>query len=380
MKKIIYLVLFVGFFSACNQSLNEDKVEEFIVTHFAEKIGGEDAIDKLKEDAGDSILMYSLSNGWIGRPEWVNDHSKIKSEWFYEDSVVTEIKDIEVFGNIASVYGSVSWYISGIKTSRAGFHSIIGNEMGRLVFQRHSWMNWDINRSANSFVWPSTEVQGALKIYNDMRYAMANLRNNDALAYSDSLVKLDPNLAVAHIGKMHYLFLNGEKEELISLLDEIKPKIKEASIAEKYYIETMTPSSSRKEILEKYENALLYAANDPLLRGWYAYYLEDLDERIENVNIGLERFPENSLLNNMMAYLMKEKGDFEAAKHHLNVYMTVHPDEPNAYDSMGDILLASGDTLKAKEMFIKAYEMSKNLKTGPEEFFTTSKKKADNLN
>ena len=62
MKKIIYIVLFTGIFSACNQSLNEDKVEEFIVTHFAEKVGGEDAIDKLKEDVGDSILMYSLSN------------------------------------------------------------------------------------------------------------------------------------------------------------------------------------------------------------------------------------------------------------------------------------------------------------------------------
>ena len=38
---------------------------------------------------------------------------------------------------------------------------------------------------------------------------MANLRNNDALAYSDSLVELDPKLAVAHMGKLHYLFLNG---------------------------------------------------------------------------------------------------------------------------------------------------------------------------
>ena len=31
--------------------------------------------------------------------------------------------------------------------------------------------------------------------------------NNDALAYFDSLVELDPELAVAHLGKFHYLFL-----------------------------------------------------------------------------------------------------------------------------------------------------------------------------
>ena len=46
---------------------------------------------------------------------------------------------------------------------------------------------------------------------------------------------------------------------------------------------------------------------------------------------------------------------------------------------MGDILLAYGDTLQAKEIYLKAYEMSRNLTTGPEDFFSPSKKKADAL-
>ena len=238
-------------------------------------------------------------------------------------------------------------------------------------------MNWNMNRASNSFVWPSTDVKGALTMYNNMRYAMANLRNNDALAYSDSLVALDPNLAVAHMGKIHYLYLNGKRDEIISLMNEVKPKLEGATIAEKLYFDTYSPVSNRAERIAKYEKALLYAANDPLLRGWYAYYLEDMDEKIENVKIGLKRFPENSLLNNMMGYFMMEKGDLEAAKNHINIYMTAHPEEPNAYDSMGDILLASGDTLQAKEMFSKAYEMSRNLSTGPEDFFKRSKEKAE---
>jgi tetratricopeptide (TPR) repeat protein len=142
----------------------------------------------------------------------------------------------------------------------------------------------------------------------------------------------------------------------------------------------MTPSLSKEERLSTYEDALLYAANDPLLRAWYAYYLEDIDKRIANVKIGLKRFPESSILNNMMAYFMMDKGDMDAAKNHLDVYMTVHPDEPNAYDSMGDLLLASGDTLQAKQMFEKAYQMSRDLTTGPEDFFNASKKKAEALN
>jgi hypothetical protein len=47
---------------------------------------------------------------------------------------------------------------------------------------------------------------------------------------------------------------------------------------------------------------------------------------------------------------------------------------------MGDILLAMGDTLQAKEMFLKAYDMSRDLTTGAEDFFNTSKEKAVSLN
>ena len=229
MKKIIYFLFIAAFFSACNSSLDENKVENFVVNHYTSaNESPEKGVMAMKNNIGDSVMLYNLSNGWIGRPEWVNDNSKIKTEWFYEDSVNVEVNNIEVFGNVASVYGNVSWYISGEKTSRAGFHSIIGIQMGKLVFKRHSWMNWDMNRAANSFVWPSTEVDGALSMYNSMRYAMANFRNNDALAYSDSLVKLDPNLAVAHIGKLHYLYLNGKKDELTSLMNKIKPKLEGA--------------------------------------------------------------------------------------------------------------------------------------------------------
>jgi tetratricopeptide (TPR) repeat protein len=380
MKKIVYLTLLSVFIASCNSNLDNKKVENFVVEHFKNQTIESEAISTFDVNISDSVILFNLSNGWVGRPNWVNDKSKIKTDWFYEDSVATEISDVEIYGEIASVYGNVSFFTNGISTSNAGFHSLVGNEKGKLVFKRHSWMNWNMNKAANSFVWPSSDVEGSLSMYNKMRYAMANLRNNDALAYSDSLVKLDPNLAVAHIGKLHYLFINGKADELVALLDEIKPKLEDATIAERYYIETMTPSSSRNEILKKFENALIYAANDPLLRGWYSYYLLDLDKRIENINIGLKRFPESSLLNNMMGYLMKEKGDYKAAKQYLNVYITIHPEEPNAYDSMGDILLASGDRIQAKEMFLKAYELSRNLKTGPEDFFERSKNKAEAIN
>ena len=173
--------------------------------------------------------------------------------------------------------------------------------------------------------------------------------------------------------------MNGEREKLIKLINDISYKLDNASIAEKYYIKTFIPSNSRQEILSKYKDALIYASNDPLLRAWYAYYLTDNDEKIENVKIGLKRFPESSGLNNMMAYMLQADDKIDDAVNYLNMYMTVHPKEPNAYDSMGDMMLAKGDTTKAIEMFEKAYELSRSLKSGDEEFFDISKDKANRL-
>jgi tetratricopeptide (TPR) repeat protein len=379
MKNTIYLVLTTILFIGCNNDLDKKEVENFIITHNSEKIGGESAIDNFVEDISDSLKIFNFSNGSVVTPEWAYNKNKVKGEWFYEDSLITDVKDIEILGEYASAFATTSGYINGVKCWESRYHAIVEKENGKLVFKKFSWINAATINASNSFVWPSTEVKGALKMYNKMRYAMTNFRNNDALAYSDSLISMDPNLAIAHLGRLQYLYMNNQDEELEELIVEITPKLETASFAERATINTYTRSNSRAEILQKFKSALIYASNDPLLRAWYSFYLEDTDDKIENLKIGLKRFPESSVLNNMMAYVLMSKDNFEDAEKHLKVYMTVHPDEPNAYDSMGDLMLAKGDTAKAIDMFMKSYDLSRNLITGEEEFFNVSKEKADKL-
>jgi len=73
-----------------------------------------------------------------------------------------------------------------------------------------------------------------------------------------------------------------------------------------------------------------------------------------------------------MAYVQMDAGDLDKAEHHLNVYLRVHPDEANAYDSMGDFLVEKGDLEGAKNMYLKASEMHPD-------FAEVSKQKADEL-
>ena len=57
-------------------------------------------MENFKNDVSDSLKFYNLSNGYVGRPNWITDKSQIKGEWFY-DSVIAKVNDIEIYGNVA---------------------------------------------------------------------------------------------------------------------------------------------------------------------------------------------------------------------------------------------------------------------------------------
>ena len=120
MKKII-LIIIGTFLVGCSNKLEKNNIEKFVIEHFEAQTDSAGAVKAMDENISDSIILFNLSNGWVGRPDWVNDVTKIKSEWFYEDSIITEVTDVEIIGNIASVYGNTSWFVSGIKTSVPDF-------------------------------------------------------------------------------------------------------------------------------------------------------------------------------------------------------------------------------------------------------------------
>ena len=61
----------------------------------------------------------------------------------------------------------------------------------------------------------------------------------------------------------------------------------------------------------------------------------------------------------------------DQAKQHFEIYLRVHPEVANAYDSYGDYYLKAGDKVKAKAMFLKAYSIDNT--------FTASKEKSEKL-
>jgi tetratricopeptide (TPR) repeat protein len=354
-SKLLLSSMAISALVACQPggTLNEEEIQDFITTHFAEKVGLDAAMEPFLEDLSDDLRVMNAMWGEVSD----YDHDAVKGEWFYEDSVTSEVYDINIEGNAATVMGSTSDYIAGIRSAKSRWMGLVIKENGKLVWKRFMWAPENIR--AMDFVWPSVDTASARDAYGDMRYAMLNLRNSDGLKISDSLVDLYPDWASAHLGQLHYYILAGDRKNLESSLEAASSKLEGASEAEKTLIAAYNPDLNRSERLAVLAKALGFAGDDPHIRFWYVWLLEDADEKLAVLERGLRRQPSSSVLNNMMAYVLmnrNEEGDLDQAEQHLKLYMTVH-NEANSYDSMGDLLVKKGDNEGAKEMYLKAAEM-----------------------
>ena len=61
MKKLCLLLISIALVQCAAPSLNEKEVEEFITSHYTEKVGYEEAVDVFKADIGqDFTMMHTL--------------------------------------------------------------------------------------------------------------------------------------------------------------------------------------------------------------------------------------------------------------------------------------------------------------------------------
>jgi tetratricopeptide (TPR) repeat protein len=349
-----------------NNKLNEDNIKDFVSKFFESQAGENMSIDNYNNSAGKDLMSW-VNPSWRSSPKEF-DVSNAKEDWFYEDSINYEIHDIYVINENANVMGTAKWYSAGIETFYQNFSAIVGMENGKLVWKRYMGV-WN-HSLAKDFLWPSSKIEGSLNAYNKMRSYMMNLENDKALSLSDSLVKVDSTWASAHLGQLHYYSMNNDLNKKTEAFNLAMSKLETASIGESLFIKSYNPDTTvdTRALLRL---AFLHAPNDPMIRTWYAWGEKDVDVAIDILNMGLNRLPDNTGLNNMIGYKLMNKGDMEQAKKHFALNVASNPKVANVHDSYGDYLLKAGNKKEAKKSFLKAYEIDNN--------FIRSKEKADKI-
>ena len=370
---LMTMTSFIGY-SQNAKDLTEKEVRTFVTNDLKNQIGYKKAVKGYYDAIGKDHI------GW-GGITWKNKPSKFEIEYnkdgsynddgslFYEDSINVTLHDVYLMGSHANVMGTAKWYISGVNTIYRNFSCVVKRENGSLKYVR--WTDANNSDLASNFIWPSTELEGGLSAYNEMRDAMMDLNDEKALKISDSLVKKDPKWATAHLGQLHYYFMNRDDAKLSECYNLAVTKLEGASRAEKEIIFTYNPTNDAQTIMFHLDKALVFADDDPQVRTFRAWFEKNNKIAIDILMPAWKRLPEMGGINNLLAYKYMDDGQMEKAKQHFEIYLRVYPKSANAHDSYGDYYAKAGDKAKAKEMYLKAYELDKT--------FTTSKEKADKL-
>jgi tetratricopeptide (TPR) repeat protein len=349
------------------KDLTEKEVRTFVTNSLKNQVGYEAAVKGYYE-ALSKNLVYWFNPVWKNKPVQYKGPGIDNGSSFYEDSVQAIIYDVLLMGDYANVMGNAKSYVAGAITTDRNFSCVVTREDVKLKYIR--FMGADHSVLASNFLWPTVAVKSHEDAYFDMRDAMLNLENDKALKISDSLVSLDGSWALAHLGQLQNYYMTDNREKFTESYNQAASKLGNATLAEKHVI--LSYNTQDAEVTKYHlEQALIYAADDQFIRVYLAYAEKDAKKAIQILLPSWDRFPENGAVNNMLGYKYMDDGQMDKAKQHFEIYLRVYPKSANAHDSYGDYYAKVGDKAKAKEMYLKSYELDKT--------FTTSKEKAAKL-
>lgn len=187
------------------------------------------------------------------------------------------------------------------------------------------------------------------------------LWNEAAKCFKDAL-KYDSTFAAAYLrlGQIHSnMDRNSDGKQLLHKARQYSDKLSET---DRICLEVAEAKQADDfpGLLAILEQAVLRMPSDVDIRQDLARTLYhscgDIDRALEHFEIALELDPGRKLLYNDLAYLYAERGDYTTALKYLDTYQEMAPDEPNPYDSRGEILINAGRLDEATVQFQTALE------------------------
>ncbi|MFH2035680.1 MAG: CsgG/HfaB family protein, partial [Candidatus Zixiibacteriota bacterium] len=185
-------------------------------------------------------------------------------------------------------------------------------------------------------------------------------------------IEYDSTFAMAY----YQLSLISTSPSITDYIRKALSQIDRVSKQEKIYINSraafLIDQNPRKSIEILKEGVRKYP-NEKYMHyylGVYTFAIGDSDESIRFVKKALEIDPNFRSGLNQLAYSYQANQDYENAIITMNKYIELVPDEPNPYDSRGDIYYRSANLEKAME----SYEMALEIKP---DFESSLKKLAD---
>ncbi len=177
---------------------------------------------------------------------------------------------------------------------------------------------------------------------------------NDGIAQLEKAVAADPGFIDAYYYLCLRLFSQGERKKAAQYFDKLQALRSTAMPKQQYQIDRLAGivyGDARKTI----EASKQWLQNNPddieayFNLGDICFGLQNYDEALRYYKAILEIDPSYKLAYNQIGYSYARKCDLANAVATMNQYKTIAPDEPNPFDSMGEIYLNHGDYKQAEQ-------------------------------
>ena len=359
---VLFAVALIGCAGDSATPLSEQEVREFAVNHIESQVGFDEAVEPYKSGLSSETKYFTTNQD---EPKNANLEN-VDGAWFFEDSVKADVMDVQLYGSAASVMGVMYFHTLGAVGQRS-FHGTVVRDGDRLRWDR--WFHQDHGQLAKNYIPNNSDVEGAVALCNSMAWMALQGDGSAAGALSDSLIALDPSMALAHVGSLWRAWFAGDGEAWEANVAEAVEKSQDS--ATKYYF--MSHSDVFGDQLENAQKAYALASDSPLTQIQYAWHLMAVDAAAARLILEqtAKRWGALGAPNNLLGYLNMREGDMESAEICFKRYVRLAPDVANAHDSMGDFYAKKGDNESARACYAKAIEL--------DDSFESSKKKMAEL-
>jgi|GEM_PF-367334 len=319
-----------------------------------------------------ALFTIEYQKALAGKP------TKVVSKWVAEQT--TQVQTIKKTGGWAAGWmrfeaqGNIDWFSHGGSNTGTGGHVMASMQNGKgiMVFMnattqhRNPAVNALIDNIVQNLDWQqsisaSTVIPAKHRKQLVGRYLSAFDQIVTITEQGDELIYTNP-LSIGGMsfeGKLHYLGENGESGKIakFALNTHANQLSVETNESQQAYL-----VFSRQGTLLKDFSMRKIAASEVL--PFEVAQTQDVKQSIAAYEAWKAQYPQSSLLSpnslNMSGYMALGKQEFSAALNFFHVYTHLYPQNANAFDSLAEAQMLSGDTVNAIANYKRSLALNPN--------------------
>jgi Tfp pilus assembly protein PilF len=219
----------------------------------------------------------------------------------------------------------------------------------------------------------STSSLGAYRLFVQGVDAFDHMRTKDALRLLTEAVQVDPSFASAYLSLGFVSYFEGRMADRRIYFAKAGENIERLNERERLLLQSNLAfaAGDGAEAARVIDQLI---AQFPDTEDAYAVALQvytplngllyDPAKEMAILRRGIEMVPASGMLRNLYGYALLDVGEIDRSQAELEQYVRLSPDEPNPYDSLGEVNLAAMRPEKAVEYYARANAIQPDFSAG----------------